>query len=489
MYYNLEHEEMVKNRGDGYTYLGTYKSKEITIDGKNKKMNKTYIRIKCPYCGKKYDVDIYTFKKGSSCTNCCHEYEKSFAYYIEEELGLDLNDVWDWEENSRRGINPWDITKQSHETVYIWCQDKWYHGSYKTTPHGFYQGNRCTYCVNKKVHPKDSFAQWGIDTFGDDFLDKYWSDKNTINPWKIAPQNNKHKIWIYCQEKDYHNDEGGYPTACYNFYKGIRCGYCASKNIHPKDSFGQWLIDTYGEDAIEKYWSPKNMLDPFTISKSNDKKIWILCQEKEYHNSDGGYPTTSNDFYNGGRCSFCGNHKVHPKDSFGALYPEKAKYWSENNDKTVFEVAPRSHDKYKFKCEKCGEEFERSLSDLNFKNTGVVCRDCNNSELEQLTKDILQQYDIEFERNKTFDGLFGLENGLLSYDFYIKNKKILIENQGKQHKYFSPGFHKSFADFEKQLEHDNRKRKYAEKYGFKLIEIWYDEIEKIENILVKELNL
>lgn len=336
MYYNLEHEEMVKNRGDGYTYLGTYKSKEITIDGKNKKMNKTYIRIKCPYCGKKYDVDIYTFKKGSSCTNCCHEYEKSFAYYIEEELGLDLNDVWDWEENSRRGINPWDITKQSHETVYIWCQDKWYHGSYKTTPHGFYQGNRCTYCVNKKVHPKDSFAQWGIDTFGDDFLEKYWS---------------------------------------------------------------------------------------------------------------------------------------------------------ENNDKTVFEVAPRSHDKYKFKCEKCGEEFERSLSDLNFKNTGVVCRDCNNSELEQLTKDILQQYDIEFERNKTFDGLFGLGNGLLSYDFYIKNKKILIENQGKQHKYFSPGFHKSFADFEKQLEHDNRKRKYAEKYGFKLIEIWYDEIEKIENILVKELNL
>lgn len=175
MYFNEKHKQMVENRG--YIYIGSYDRKEVTLDSKNKKMNKIHIRVKCPYCKTEYDIDMYNFKDGANCKFCCNKYENSFAYYIEEELNLNLNDYWDWEENGRLGINPWNITKQSHETIYIWCQDKWYHGSYKTAPNRFYKGNRCTYCVNKKVHPKDSFAQWGIDTFGKDFLDKYWSNK------------------------------------------------------------------------------------------------------------------------------------------------------------------------------------------------------------------------------------------------------------------------------------------------------------------------
>ena len=43
MYYNKEHKEKVNNRGDGYTYIGSYKCKEITIDNKNKKRNHNYI--------------------------------------------------------------------------------------------------------------------------------------------------------------------------------------------------------------------------------------------------------------------------------------------------------------------------------------------------------------------------------------------------------------------------------------------------------------
>lgn len=34
MYFNLEHKQMVENRGDAYEYLGSYKCGEITIDGK-----------------------------------------------------------------------------------------------------------------------------------------------------------------------------------------------------------------------------------------------------------------------------------------------------------------------------------------------------------------------------------------------------------------------------------------------------------------------
>ena len=75
MYYNEEHKKKVIERGDGYTYIGSYRCNEITIDGKYSK-NKSYIRVKCPYCGSEYDIRLNSFvsKKKSKCTMCCHKY-------------------------------------------------------------------------------------------------------------------------------------------------------------------------------------------------------------------------------------------------------------------------------------------------------------------------------------------------------------------------------------------------------------------------------
>lgn len=491
MYFNEEHNQIVIDRGDNYEYIGSYKTNEVTIDGKNKKGNGSYIRVKCPFCGKKYDVRLNSFARGnkSNCKYCCNSYENSFAYYIQVELGEGLNKYWDWEKNT---VNPYHIYKSSGKTkIWIKCIKTDYHDSYPILPANFVKGDRCPYCNRNsgKVHPKDSFAQWGIDNIDKDFLTKYWSDKNTLNPWQLTPHSTN-KIHIYCQEKDYHNDEGGYPITPANFCNGNRCPYCVNQKIHPKDSFGQWLIDTYGDDAIEKYWSPKNKLDPFTIApKINNKKVWILCQEKDYHNDNKGYPISPLNFYKGARCPYCNNRKVHPKDSFGALYPSKAKHWSEKNDKSPYEVPPKSGDKYKFICEKCGKEFERSLNHLNRSNYGVYCQDCNNSELEETTKQVLQKYNILFIPQMKYDGLIGLGGGNLSYDFYLPDYNILIECQGIQHREYTKGFHKTKKDFEKQLEHDLRKREYAKQHNIKLLEIWYYELDKIEDILIKELEL
>lgn len=407
MYFNEKHKQRVINRGDNYEYIGSYKYNEETID---KKKSKSHIRIKCPYCNKEYDVRLDNFEKGDGCSHCCNEYEKSFAYYIQQELKESLNKYWDW-------------------------------------------------------------------------------GKNTVNPYLISKGKNRsdEKVWIKCTKTDYHESTLMSPA---KFIKGARCPYCANQKIHPKDSFGQWLIDTYGNDAIEKYWSSKNTLDPFTIApRSSNKKVWILCQEKDYHNDDGGYPITPNNFYKGKRCGYCNNKKVHPKDSFGALYPSKAKHWSKNNKKSPFEVAPKSGDKYKFICENCGEEFERSLDSLNRYNHGIYCADCNNSQLEEITKQLLQKYNIKYIPQKEYNNLLGLGNGNLSYDFYIPDYNLLIECQGEQHEHYCKGFHETKKDFEKQLEHDRRKREYAKQHNIKLLEIWYYDIDKMKDILIEELNL
>ena len=88
-----------------------------------------------------------------------------------------------------------------------------------------------------------------------------------------------------------------------------------------------------------------------------------------------------------------------------------------------------------------------------------------------------------------YDSLIGLGGGNLSYDFYLPDYNLLIECQGIQHESYTKGFHKTKKDFERQLEHDRRKREYAKQHNIKLLEIWYYDMDNIEDILIKELEL
>lgn len=43
--------------------------------------------------------------------------------------------------------------------------------------------------------------------------------------------------------------------------------------------------------------------------------------------------------------------------------------------------------------------------------------------------------------------------------------------------------------FERQLEHDRRKKQYAIDHNINFLEIWYYDVDNIEEILIKQLNL
>ena len=240
------------------------------------------------------DIDIQ-FEDGGTIYNNCYgnfrtgnikhpiRYEESFAYHIEVELGKNLDDIWNWEKNNENGINPYEIYKCSGKKVWLYCQEKDYHndnGGYEISCARFSSKGRCPYCYNRKVHSKDSFAQWGIDTFGEDFLERYWSSYNTLDPWEIAPQSLK-KVWLYCQEKDYHNwdkkgNKIGYETNCHNFYNGERCGYCGSKKkVHYKDS----LAYNY-PNIVKMIAIPKNGItsdDCLELPCSSKDSFYISC--------------------------------------------------------------------------------------------------------------------------------------------------------------------------------------------------------------------
>lgn len=405
MYYNDKHNNLVECRGDSYVYIGTYRFGEITIDGK--KSRSDMIRIKCPYCNHEYDIRINCFKRGDKCNHCCNEYDKSFAYHIQVELGESLNKYWDWEKNS---VNPYYISRRSDKKVWIKCSEKDYHGSYDVTCSHFYEGNRCPYCKlsSGKVHPKDSFAQYHIDNTDPNFLEKYWSDKNTLNPWKLAPR--------------------------------------------------------------------------------STKKVWLICQEKDYH---GDYEITCDNFYNSKKCSYCGNHKLHQLDSYGALYPYKAKYWdNERNKKSPYEVSPHnSRIKYWHICERCGKSFQRTLGSINRYECGVVCPSCNSSSGEtrmmKWFNDKNYKLNIDYIHNEPyFKDLLSPKGNPLRPDFIFSELKLWFEYDGEFH------YEKKYEgdSYEDMLINDKIKNEYAKKHDWKLIRIPYWDFDNIEKILSKYLN-
>ncbi len=97
------------------------------------------------------------------------------------------------------------------------------------------------------------------------------------------------------------------------------------------------------------------------------------------------------------------------------------------------------------------------------------------SVLTWFEKNLIKNY----KHHVKFNELRGINNGMLDFDFGIGNIEkeqysILIEFQGEQHYAFTPYFHKTIKDFERQKEHDNRKRMYCKEHNIKLIEIPYN---------------
>ena len=123
----------------------------------------------------------------------------------------------------------------------------------------------------------NSFAQWGIDNLGENFLDKYWDyEKNVLNPWKLD-NNSTNKIYIKCIDKIYHES---YLVSCNSFVgSNSRCPYCNSQGgrVHILDSLG-----TLHSKSI-LVWSNKNKKSSFEYTPMSHQEVWWKC-ENSLHN-------------------------------------------------------------------------------------------------------------------------------------------------------------------------------------------------------------
>lgn len=405
----------------------------------------------------------------------------SFYDWCLENNHKDYLELWDYKLNEK---SPQEVACKSNKKYYFKCLKGLHESELKTLDKFTLKS------YNLSCNKCNSLAQFGIDKYGDDFFNRYWSKNNKLSPWDIS-KSSKTKILINCINTNYH---GEYETYATIFTKGCGCPYCSSLKVHPKDSFARYHIDNTDVNFLEKYWDyNKNKISPWELSVMSDKKIFIKCQQKSYH---GSYEIATKQLSKGNRCGFCTARKgkVHEYDSLGYLFPDTLNIWSNKNKKSPFEYSPNSGFKVYWKCEnEIHNEYFRSIDSSNKLN--FRCPECSTSFGEQKISNYLSLNNIKYMPQKEFDNLLGISNGNLKFDFYLElnNIKYAIEYDGIQH--YEPvdfeglGIEHAKEKFEILKQHDKLKNKYCKNNKIKLIRIPYWDFDNIEEILIRELKL
>ena len=277
----------------------------------------------------------------------------------------------------------------------------------------------------KKI--KYSFKDWCLDNNHQDWLDLWDYDLNDCKPEDIAYQSAK-KIYFKCS-KGLHPSESKKPNNIVNTKK-LRCNRC--------NSFGQWLLDNLGDNAIKDYWSEKNTIDPFSIDYGSNKKIFVKCQ-----NGCPDYPITPCNFRIGNRCPVCaGKIVIAEINSVAAKHPELVDYFVNKNDAYTHTSQCKLH--LPCRCPFCGHI--KDIAMYNLVNTGFACPICSdgisypNKFMSVFLHLLLQNKCITFKTEKYFEWSKNTRHeipklcGDKKYDFYIElSEPIIIECHGDQH--------------------------------------------------------
>lgn len=315
---------------------------------------------------------------------------------------------------------------------------------YKVRPSDFLNhGSRCPYCAGLAKKTDAQFKQEVKNLVGDEyvFLEPY---VNTITKLRVK-----------------HNKCGNiYKVQPSSFLRGSRCPLCYGNAKKTDKQFKQQVFDLVGKEYT--------FLEPYVNDRTRLRVKHSKCGTV--------YKARPNDIFNGHGCPYCyGNFK-----KTNIQFKQEVKNLV-GNEYEFLDIYVNSRVKLKVKHNRCGNIYKVTPNDFL---RGKRCPCCNTPKGEVIINKILKSLGINYEPQKTFDGL--KDKSYLSYDFYIQDQNILIEYQGIQH-YRPVALWGGENQFKTQQKHDKMKADYAKSNGYKLIAVPYteDTFSKIKKYLVK----
>lgn len=435
----LTQEEVIERakilHGDKYDYS--------KVEYKNAN---TKVCIICKTCGKEFWQIPSGHLRGKGCPYCSGNVRLTTDTFIKRAKEVH-GDRYDY--SLVEYVN-------SATKVKIICPE---HGVFEQSPNLHLQGRKCPYCNGKKRLDLMEFINKANIVHGD-FYDYS----------KVIYVNNRTKVEIICPI------HGSFLTTPHAHLAGSGCPICGKLKCaksRTKD------LSCFVSEANEVHGNKYDYSKVEYINSST--KIEIICLKH------GPFWQTPNNHLHGYGCPKCGMEVQSQKrtKSFSfflnkakSVHGDKYDYSKVNyvNTSTVIEIICRKH----------GSFWQTPNSHLK----GCGCPYCKTSKGEDLIDAYLGKHNLSYKRQfniKLDAALFSRNN--LRVDFFLTDVNAIIEFNGIQHYERNPYFHKDDNDFLLQIDRDNRLKEYCKKNKIKLIVIKYDEIDKIECILDKKLNI
>ena len=256
---------------------------------------------------------------------------------------------------------------------------------------------------------------------------------------------------------------------------------CNSRKLCDNEDCSTCYNKSFASHNKAEFWSDKNVdeignkINPRQLFKSSGKKYLFNCDcghnfESTLNHISGINPTW---------CPYCCNPpiKLCEKEECQSCHEksfashEKSKYWSDKNgDIKPRHVFKSSNTKYWFKGE-CAHEFNSILSNITGKNN-QWCPVCVNKTEKKLYEQLLQIYPNIIHKLYADWCKNPNTNSCLPFDFVLKDKKIIIELDGRQH-FVQVSIWKSP---EEQFENDQYKEKCANDNGYSTIRIIQEDV-------------
>jgi very-short-patch-repair endonuclease len=258
----------------------------------------------------------------------------------------------------------------------------------------------------------------------------------------------------------------------YNHLIGKGCNKCSiDRNIRQFTKSVDDFISQSKEVHGDKYSYDG------VLYRNDSSKVEILCPEH------GIFSQTPNKHLRGQGCPGCriNNIRIGNIKKYSQLFPSKAN--KVHNNKYIYTNTNyiNTDTKIEIVCPIHGAFLQKANNHLS----GKGCQKCNQSHGERKIETFLIDNSILYERQKKFDDCKNIT--MLSFDFWIESKNLLIEFDGIQH--FLPV---EVMGGEKSLEYtkkcDSIKSKYCIDNNINLLRINYKEIRNIENILSNYLS-
>lgn len=316
----------------------------------------------------------------------------------------------------------------------------------------FKYGRRCKKCANLKSGSSQRLNY--------DYVKKYIETFN-YKLLSIDYKNASTKLHIKC-------DNGHEFYRNYNSYKSNHvCPICKKENYKKKKSkySKEYIIDFITSEGYKLVSGiPNNLNDKIKMICPRGHK----CEIKWYN------------FKYGKRCKQCSiddradmcRHNFDDVKSYIETFEYKLNSQDYNGQDELLDMT-------------CCDGHDFKMSFRVFKR-GCRCTVCKRSQGERVVAEFLQALNINYIYNKPyFENLLSEKGNPLRPDFIIENIKVWIEYDGIFHyeKVYEGDGHENI------IINDKIKNEYAKKHDWKLIRIPYWELDNINEILKRELNL